>query len=196
VFDIGADFGAYTIPAALNGATVYAFEPRQEGARELWENVYLNEVSDRVHIVKAAVYLGEGKIKIGDPDSKFQLGDQERATTVSTSSKFHGEPVPCVSIDSFVKKSGINRLDWIKIDIEGAELDALMGGWESIRKFKPNLIIECHENYDPFIEFHVNHFVNFLDPTYVGRKETDVISDFLGLFGMRSFHYVFSVSLW
>ena len=201
VFDIGADFGAYAIPAALNGATVYAFEPRIDGARELAENAYLNGllINDKIHIVQAAVMEGEGKVKIGPPDSRFHLGDQERATTKAlwhlpeSRTMREANWVRCTSIDDFVKEEGIKKVDWIKMDIEGAEMDALRGGLETIRKFKPNLIIECHENYNPIIEFQVDTFVSWLEHSYTGKKETDFVSDLFGLLGMRSFHYVFSV---
>lgn len=192
VFDIGADFGAYAIPAALNGATVYAFEPRIDGARELAENAYLNDlrINDKLHIVQAAVTDNNGKIIIGPPDSRFHLGDKERATTIGMRT---GITVESITIDKFVRENGIIRVEWIKMDIEGAEMEALMGGTETIRKFKPNLIIECHENYNPIIEFQVDTFVHWLEHSYIGKKETDFVSDLFGLLGMRSFHYVFSV---
>lgn len=49
-----------------------------------------------------------------------------------------------VSIDDYVKNNAINKLDYIKMDIEGAEIDALNGAKESIRKFKPKLAISCY----------------------------------------------------
>ncbi len=52
------------------------------------------------------------------------------------------EGVPTITIDEFVKKEGINRLDFIKIDTDGHEYDVLMGAQKTIAKFKPQIIFE------------------------------------------------------
>jgi len=48
------------------------------------------------------------------------------------------------SIDDYVTEAGIKRLDFIKMDIEGAELDALDGAYKTIQKFKPRLAISAY----------------------------------------------------
>ena len=46
-------------------------------------------------------------------------------------------------------KIGINKLDWIKIDVEGAEERVLRGAQKILSCFSPKLIIECHLFLDP-----------------------------------------------
>jgi FkbM family methyltransferase len=49
--------------------------------------------------------------------------------------------IPGVSIDAFVDEFGLDRLDFIKMDIEGAEPQALAGSLASIRRFRPHLAL-------------------------------------------------------
>ena len=53
-----------------------------------------------------------------------------------------------ITIDSFVKQWGITRVDFIKMDIEGAELAALEGAVETIKKYKPKLAIAIYHSID------------------------------------------------
>jgi len=79
--------------------------------------------------------------------------------------------VPLISIDSFVSKYSINKIDFIKLDIEGAELEAIVGAKESIDRFKPKLAISLYHkpndlfelithinNQFPFYKLYLNHY--------------------------------------
>ena len=53
-------------------------------------------------------------------------------------------PVPGVRLDDFVAERGIERVDFIKMDIEGAEQEAIEGGAETIRRFRPKLALSAY----------------------------------------------------
>lgn len=60
--------------------------------------------------------------------------------------------VKTATIDNLIKEKNINRIDLIKMDIEGAELEALKGAEQSIRSFKPKLAISVYHNLKDFWE--------------------------------------------
>ena len=55
-----------------------------------------------------------------------------------------------ISLDDFVSKRGIEKVDFIKMDIEGAEQAALKGSLNTIKKFKPILAVAIYHNDDDF----------------------------------------------
>jgi hypothetical protein len=55
--------------------------------------------------------------------------------------------VPLETLDRVVQQAGLTRLDVLKCDVEGAELAALRGGAETIRRFRPHLIIEIEQRW-------------------------------------------------
>ena len=52
------------------------------------------------------------------------------------------ETVRCVKLDDWVKSNSLSRLDFVKLDVEGAEIKVLEGGKDTLMEFKPRLIIE------------------------------------------------------
>ena len=62
------------------------------------------------------------------------------------------QSVPSVSIDDFVKTESLNRLDLIKLDVEGAEPEVIGGGVESIRKFRPQIAVSIYHKLEQFFE--------------------------------------------
>jgi FkbM family methyltransferase len=74
------------------------------------------------------------------PASRIELSPFDNQTGITTT----------LSIDDFVSKYNIERIDFIKMDIEGAEQNALLGAIESIKKFKPKLAIAIYHSMDDF----------------------------------------------
>jgi hypothetical protein len=69
---------------------------------------------------------------------QFQPFDGQSGETITT------------TIDSFVNEKKLSKVDFIKMDIEGAEMSALEGGIETIRKFRPKLAIAIYHSLDDF----------------------------------------------
>jgi FkbM family methyltransferase len=179
VFDIGADFGSFTLPAIAKGGYVYAFEPRPEGIRELQENLNLNGFQSRCKILGLALTapsMENYTVHMNKPKGVGWGG--EWATILP--GYFDGETmeVHTSTIDAVVSKLEIPRLDWIKMDVEGAELMVLDGGTETIRKFTPNLLIECHNDHvkDKNMEGRISEKVFSMVPDYYYARTTDLLS--------------------
>lgn len=57
-----------------------------------------------------------------------------------------------VTLDSEIDRLGISKLDFLKIDVDGTDYDVLLGAKESLRKFRPPLVIEMHMNEELIVE--------------------------------------------
>jgi FkbM family methyltransferase len=139
-FDVGACFGWYTVllsRRAGEGGAVHAFEPIAPNRECLTANLALNECRNVTVNAKA---LGENA---GHVDMFLPRNG------VSASFRPHGDSAKCARIavevttlDAYVAAAGITRLDLVKADIEGAELQLLKGGIGTLQKFKPVLMLE------------------------------------------------------
>jgi FkbM family methyltransferase len=130
VFDLGANLGQYTLLAAqIVGETggVHSFEPGSRMFDELKFNVFLNGLSRRCVLNNVAVSDVSGVANL----SKYAPGSEVYSSLGSHARReatvIGHEEVRTVMLDDYVKNAGIFRVDFMKIDIEGAELPALRG---------------------------------------------------------------------
>jgi FkbM family methyltransferase len=141
VVDAGANIGYYTlIFARLVGGEgcVLAFEPAGSRYRALIKNIALNGVANvRAFRVALADQLGECSIvqPHGANLGNFRLARQD---------EWGQEKAPLTTLDHMVSSQHLDRLDLIKVDIEGAEIRFLHGGRESIARFLPTIMIELN----------------------------------------------------
>lgn len=136
VVDVGASYGAYALTAAACGAEVLAFEPEPTVLVDLRRNVALNPGFN----VKAyGVGLWDEEIEGLD---MYSYAPHWPAGTVTA-------PFPMVTLDSFQ----LSKLDYLKLDIEGAEVRALRGAAETLKRCKPTVIVEVHVFLDPALLF-------------------------------------------
>lgn len=131
VFDVGASYGSYTLAACSMGAVVYAFEPELTVFNDLVNNVRINNWT-------APCFLSNmGLWSTSDTINMKSYAPHWPQQTITSDYKMD-------SIDNIFNGEQISKLDWIKIDVEGAEEHVIKGGLETIKKFKPNIIVECH----------------------------------------------------
>ena len=131
VVDVGACFGAFTLPALAAGAEVVAFEPSDDGVRILAENVRANGWLWRATLKRCAVFDG-------------WRYPQELHDDVFGRS-YPAKDVRYSTLD--IEVGG--RIDAIKIDVEGGELGVLQGATRILRLARPLLLIEDHDGIDP-----------------------------------------------
>lgn len=131
VVDGGASYGSYALTACASGATVYAFEPERTVFTDLVRNVELNGWQDRCR--------------------PFNCGLWDRTDVVSMSSYAPHWATSAISgdyqmraLDDVVTELGLDRIDWVKLDVEGAEEKAVRGALGSVRRFRPRILVECH----------------------------------------------------
>lgn len=149
IFDIGANAGLLTLPFAKICAPkgkVYSFEPDSFVIKQLQKNVQLNKLSN-VYINEIALQdnpkINEITLNINRAVQDEGLRNDGLSTLENrTLYKIGSAKVNSSIIDKFIEENSINRLDFIKIDVEGAEYRVLKGGEKTIRKFNPIIFYE------------------------------------------------------
>ncbi|MGC5775195.1 FkbM family methyltransferase [Paenibacillus pabuli] len=143
VFDIGANAGWFSILfSQLVGSQgeVHAFEPLPDAVHSLMENMELNKCFN-MYIHPFAVSKENGKGNIFIPAN--QLSTQSSLSFDSIVGKGMKMPCDIISLDTFVKERRFTKIDFIKIDAEGFEIEVLKGSTTLLETFKPVLMVEC-----------------------------------------------------
>lgn len=142
VLDAGANIGMFSVIASHvvgEKGKVFAFEPLKEISDVLEENSSKNHCSN---IIIENKILGEV-----DKEVEFFYNLDSNYNAASKTIKHDGDKVVTleqVTLDSYVEKNNIQKIDFIKADIEGAERDLLRGGEMTIKKFKPKLALRTY----------------------------------------------------
>ena len=151
VIDAGANFGHLTMYFSFlvgpNGK-VFAFEPDERNKKYITSNLLLNP-----NLPQNIIHYSELLWK------KNEWVEFCEAGTVASSAKYFDKnsvrvKKESILLDSWIKNNSIQHLDFIKMDIEGAEIEAMEGSIEMIKSLKPNLAIASY------------HIING-EPTYV-----------------------------
>jgi FkbM family methyltransferase len=142
-FDVGANFGYYSmIVSAVSQARarVYAFEPLTSNFHLLARNKSLNAF-DRIHALKVALSDQTGEVDFLVPPLSCS-GVGRIVDGPVDDSNGYVDKVQTTTLDAFVAQRDVQRLDFLKIDVEGAELRVLRGASASLRRFRPTIMIE------------------------------------------------------
>ena len=160
VIDCGSNMGLFSIVVAGRCKKVYAFEPVEatqsyiEKMSKIYKNIELCNfaLSDKIGIAKFSA----------NSDTNF-------ANHIIDDDDEKGIIVNLMTIDEFVEKNGISKVDYIKADIEGAERDMLRGATKTLRKYAPKLsICEYHLKDDPQV---LEKIILEANPNYIVKHE-------------------------
>lgn len=141
--DVGAHIGYMTLLLAkCSGSTgkVYAFEALPANVEQLRKNVAISCLSDRVTVENLAISdgsLDRGFLYEGETSFEFSLLPHPNQTG--------GIEVPAVALDTYFPEK--SQLDFVKMDIEGAEGQAIAGMRRILRSQRPICLIEIHGNH-------------------------------------------------
>jgi len=161
VLDCGANLGLYSAVASREGAMVYAFEPlkiiidkylhitAKENPNIVIVNKALSDKKGEAEFIVEEINLGHSRLK-----------DEEGKTT---------EKVAVTTIDDFVRERKLERVDFIKADIEGAEREMLKGAAWVLKHFAPKLsICTYHLPDDPEV---LEKIIKDANPDYIVHHE-------------------------
>ena len=168
VVDVGAHMGKYTIIASkqvgANGKVI-AIEAHPGNYDMLNHNIKLNGLTNVIPL-NYAVYSKETKIKLFLPDeeSGYTMHHSVMFNYLSSKYPLQGKDnekfieVNANTLDNLLQKNGISQVNWIKIDVEGAEFEVLKGSANILSTSKDiNLLIEIHNPGD------TNHYKQIID---------------------------------
>ncbi len=129
VFDVGANIGVHTLTlAAAVGPTgvVHAFEPSR-AFDLLMQNVALNDLGGRTRLNRCAVGRANGSLTLVQckPGCEaFTSHGGPLRPEFDTGERFE---VPMISLDTYAHLNGLDRVDFLKVDVEGSEPDVVRG---------------------------------------------------------------------
>jgi FkbM family methyltransferase len=147
--DLGANIGMITLAlsALVPNGHVYAFEGSPETTQALKETLRANKITN-ASAENTVVGRTAERVKFFDiPDMRSSGHYVPESNTREIAPISQGGDSQIVvsetkSVDQIVRELGLQRLDFMKIDVEGAELDVLSGAAETFRKFSPLVVME------------------------------------------------------
>ena len=145
VLDIGAHIGLMAVVFGKkvgNTGKVYAFEPTPTTVNILRHTIRINK-SENISVEPYALADQKGKLTFYISDNLVDNGNS-LVNNQRTDRKERGIEVDVNTVDDFVMEKGVGKIDFIKIDVEGAELRLLRGAQHTLRKDKPKVILSIH----------------------------------------------------
>ena len=144
IIEIGSNIGTHTVPLAKhlsNGGKIYAFEPQSQNRKLLEQNIKDNDI-ENVQISKIAISSKEGKAYMNTfaNDKLSNYGDAR----IFRDEFDNSECVQVKTLDEFFYDNfdGENSVRLIKFDVQGQELNVIIGSEKLINEYKPILYLE------------------------------------------------------
>ncbi len=140
-FDVGANAGIFAVNAARRvgeSGCVHCFEPGEAELAFLRENVALNQLAN-VTIYAGAVSdrTGSAEFAAAEDGAMSSLAKTEHPEQVIA----HWCKVPTIALDDYVQQRGVERVDFVKIDVEGAERLVFAGARRLLKSSHPLTIL-------------------------------------------------------
>ncbi|GIW05600.1 MAG: hypothetical protein KatS3mg060_0405 [Dehalococcoidia bacterium] len=143
--DVGSNIGliAMAVARSCPSSVVHCFEPSPQPYEYCVRSVQRNGLSDRVVVNNCALYESRGRLP-------FVLHEQHRSVGNGLRDTGRGGrivdvvEVETITLDEYADEKGLERIDVVKVDAEGAELAILRGSERVINELRPVIIFEAH----------------------------------------------------
>jgi len=161
IIDAGGGHGNtafYFTTKIKNSGKIYTFEFIESNIKILKKNFDLNpDLTKLIEHIKIPLW------RTSDQEL-YVIDDGANSMITYNPPEKHSKKIKTISIDDFVIRNNIQKVDFIKMDIEGAELDAIMGAKETLARFKPKLAISVYHMIEHYYE--IPQFINSLNLNY------------------------------
>ena len=165
ILDIGTNIGSTVLQftnKTKDKGFVYGFEPDLFNLKRCKANIGLNKFKNiSVDNIGLGDKKGEFKLYI---DTESNRGGNRIKQNDKNNKKF--SIIKVERLDDWVKTKNITNIDLIKIDVEGFEMNVLIGGIDLIKKYKPILFIELDDNNLKDIGSTANDLISFLEKIF------------------------------
>ena len=146
-FDIGMNFGYFTCLLASICTEVHGFEPVGWLAGRARANVQLNAFANvTINELALSDHTGTALLNLPDPD---HCNWGTSSLVHKSSSQTAVVEVPLETLDNYCAAHGVTRLDFIKVDVEGAEHLVFRGAQKALELMRPTIIFEYNTESGP-----------------------------------------------
>jgi FkbM family methyltransferase len=169
ILDIGANIGLHSMIMASElseKGRIYAFEPSKKTYNALIENIKLNNLNGKITAFNLALSNKAETLFLAAPDgTNIPEADKDAYNSLhhAQNNKGNAEEIEAVTLDSWLEKENISKIDLVKIDIEGAELLCFQGAENLLTNHRPIILMECYEPYCQRLNYSVTDVVLFMD---------------------------------
>jgi FkbM family methyltransferase len=141
--DVGANMGMWSVMLGRRASKVKAIEPNPAAAEVLRENVLLNQLASVIEVIELAAWDDAVSLELVNPPGH----DDPRAGMMRVVPSAYGS-VRGARLDDVL--GDLDRIDLVKMDVEGSDLHSLRGMSGLLTRHRPALIVESHHVYGYF----------------------------------------------
>lgn len=145
--DVGANVGSYifVLERQLKTENIFGFEPNQRLYKRLLRifpklNIFPLALSDKNWVAEFKIPIVKGKQMASRGTLMTNLKEKDEESQLF-------EKVEVIKLDDWQGTHKLKRLDFMKIDVEGNEMKTLRGAENTIKKFKPTLMVEMEQRH-------------------------------------------------
>jgi FkbM family methyltransferase len=142
--DVGAHIGRWSVRMAARASHVFAVEPNPDTLSVLRKHLAINDITNAT-IIDCAAWDETCWLELHDDNQRLSGGSTRVLDpgTMTTGENL----VQAVRLDEVAELVGADRIDLVKLDVEGADLHALRGMAHLLAHFRPALLVERHDVY-------------------------------------------------
>lgn len=156
IIDAGSALGMFTLPAAKTfpDAHIFAFEPSLPERTLFRRNLQLNAIQKRVTLIPYGLWNQDTKLLFRSHGYLSGIAGIADVTNTHPAN----ERIKVRSLDSWWEEQGRPKIDLIKMDIEGSEIEALQGAKVMLANCRPRLLVEAYHvrdgkrTFEPVVE--------------------------------------------
>ncbi|MCQ8894117.1 MAG: FkbM family methyltransferase [Methanolinea sp.] len=155
VLDIGACEGETSLWFAQkidNKGCIFAFEPEINNFRTLQENIKSNSLQNLIIPIQIGLWSSRKTLSFSGSGGGFSYNESGK------------NQIEVITLDDFIIENNIGKVDFIKMDVEGSEMEILQGAEKTIKKYKPKCAIAVYHKFRDIIE--IINFLHGIVPDY------------------------------